>query len=104
MFMLTKKIRLDINVMIGVSKMNKYEKAFMQYQIDSSEYKVLTSHKYGSTTKEDESLLQELVERATPKKLKKYNKEFYECECGTIYKFKDSNFCGYCGNKFDWSE
>lgn len=54
--------------------------------------------------KETGYTIDELVERAIPKKLKKYNKDFYECECGTIYKFKDSNFCGYCGQKLEWSE
>ena len=95
--------------------MNKYEKAYNKIEISHemeayryNYYVELADDKRQVCINEEWenelNLIQELVKRATPKKLTKYNEEFYECECGTIYKWDESNFCGYCGNKIDWSE
>ena len=48
----------------------------------------------------------ELLKRDTPMKMieSKEYKGFYDCECHSAYKFKESNFCGYCGKEFDWSD
>jgi|LGOV01.1.fsa_nt_gb hypothetical protein len=95
--------------------MNRYKKAFYNYQLDSSMLKSNTNHRYGSTTKDDEKLLQELVERATLKKVK-IEKSFlidskipyYDGYCvkckseliGNVY--TQQQFCDNCGQALDW--
>ena len=92
--------------------MNKYQYALKVYsclQIEEtvSEY---TPLEY-SLAKDD---LQELVERATPEKVK-YNKSkrgdgyMYSCpKCGRMFgvncRAEYINFCNECGQAIDWSE
>lgn len=68
--------------------MNKYEKAY------------------------DDKLLQELVERATPKKVNWKSRNEERCpniECETLINWKqyygcETAFCPVCGQALDWSE
>ena len=91
--------------------MNKYEKAFYNYQVDSSTLKSNTNGKWGSTTKDDEKLLQELVERATPMKpsdLQEDDVVWWQCpKCNgdtTDDNQIQYNFCPICGQALLWED
>jgi membrane protease subunit (stomatin/prohibitin family) len=61
------------------------------------------------TSKEALEILEELVERDTPKKIE-YNDYEYPCcpdcgevQCPNVYAM-NNDFCPYCGQRLDWSE
>lgn len=83
--------------------MNKYKQAFNNYQVDSSMLKSNTNHRCGSTTKNDESLLQELVELATPKKVIRGHQDTCP-KCGNHTYYENQPYCVGCSQSLDWSK
>jgi hypothetical protein len=77
--------------------MNKYQEA-----LDALE----CSAYYGGEKGENVEQLQELVDRATPKKPYLNKRNTIQCgNCGSdIYIRKGYFYCGGCGHKIDWSE
>ena len=90
--------------------MNKYQEALSNiryYYAQSQKYKKL--QKYNATRQLE--TLQELVDKATPKKPKNWKAERrlngaveFNCPvCNRIYNER-VNFCSSCGQALDWSE
>lgn len=51
--------------------------------------------------------LQELIDKATPKKTKYIGYDLYICQCGkSVGKHfgKNTKYCSYCGQAIDWSD
>jgi uncharacterized paraquat-inducible protein A len=84
--------------------MNKYEKGY--------NYLIGTSFMTYSTDKDDLIYHQavidvgELVERATPKKVKRHKSmHIMNCpNCNNYIELSSTKFCDDCGQKLDWSE
>jgi hypothetical protein len=89
--------------------MNKYQEALKT--IEKSCISVAMEFNFGKLFEEDEkalSNLQELVDKATPKKLIYSNDPLFAymvfCPvCSKSIPFTNS-YCGHCGQKLDWSD
>lgn len=92
--------------------MNKYEKALdrIAFNYGLSALDKQTNEIMDEKFNEDIGVLMELVERATPKKPKKYITpyNYIEFECPNCHTVTHTNFirpyCGECGQALDWSE
>lgn len=84
--------------------MNKYEKAIKNVNADISGIPYF--HDVNTcTTLKDVEALQQLVERATPKKATHWDNEADgQCDCGYFMNYIEHNFCANCGQALDWSE
>ena len=92
--------------------MNKYQEALGNlYKIRGETYKV---YQKGKEWKEEikkydavgENLhtLQELVDKATPKMVKKFAENAGDCpNCDRIVRNYNHSYCPYCGQALDWS-
>ena len=70
--------------------MNKYQEALNEMYAVLNDSERFCKHK---------DLLQELVDKATPKKPDKNQ----ECECGVRLVRSIDKYCRICGQKIDWS-
>lgn len=92
--------------------MNKYQKAFENIKNECAKY-----HNFDIV--DDFETLKELVDKATPKKVKNMNDqlnfktgdfEYRSGECPVCGKengcneFNENEYCRGCGQKLDWSE
>lgn len=89
--------------------MNKYQEALKK--VEKSCISVAMEFNFGELFEEDEkalSTLQELVDKATPKKPIKSNNPLFDymvfCPaCNKSMSFKNY-YCGSCGQAVDWSD
>jgi transcription initiation factor IIE alpha subunit len=83
--------------------MNKYQEAFDYY------WKVYNEHHLGMLARHYIDILQELVDKATPKKTIRFIDKFYvspyKCPvCKTIPHTVYQKYCDECGQALDWSD
>lgn len=84
--------------------MNKYQEALdgLLENIDYKDYSIQTINKVAEAI----VILQELVDKATPKKVNLYSFEHNKGKCpvcnNTVYSFMNT-YCQICGQKLDWS-
>lgn len=83
--------------------MNEYQEAFDSVK---EELENVTTN---NELYEKLETLQKLVDKATPKKLKKFDWGYCcpECESNDVYDFEYNsafNYCGKCGQRLDWSD
>lgn len=85
--------------------MNKYKEALYELKM----VLIYNSHKYGDSRLIDLNVetINELVEKATPKKPKLLNDicdDFFKCpECDVLIHYHQ-RYCDRCGQRIDWSE
>ena len=89
--------------------MNKYQEA-LDFLCDNSK---LTQFNIGQSQWASETL-QELVDKATPKKVKRIDEvfngrvDFHQEFCGNcgaeLFEFEELKYCQDCGQALDWSE
>ena len=85
--------------------MNKYQEAFNNFKTLKYIPNAINLTMNISLFEKDTKILQELVDKATPKKVKTFPNSFYIkiCpNCGSTLETK-RNYCGECGQKLDWS-
>jgi rubrerythrin len=91
--------------------MNKYQEAVSILRNDTNHLYNTTDGDQHQDHREDVERLQELVDRATPKKIIHLKSEKNSCirerfdcpVCGKTIRFKDNNFCPNCGQALDGS-
>ena len=89
--------------------MNKYQEAWDFIKINFYDEEWLESDAYSDYKKESFRLMQELVEKATPKKPIFYDAFSAKCPaCGHLYEegIDDygADYCIMCGQRLDWGE